>query len=244
MPDYRDEIGVAAKRDFHPAMICVVDYGRGNLFGLGEALRHVGAEFCISSRADDVLQADKIVLPGVGAFGDCMAGLRARDLVAPLKKAAARQTPILGICVGCQVLLSDGEEFGVHQGLDLVPGTVKRLPSPRPGDPHAIRIPNVGWHRIEFVPDDPTFGAADAQSMFYFVHSYAPVPADPEHVSATIAVNGERVAVAVRHGAIEGFQFHPEKSGPAGLALLRRFISRQQAGQSVLSENRKTREPV
>jgi glutamine amidotransferase len=216
-------------------MICVVDYGRGNLFSLGEALRHVGADFRISTRGEDVTAAEKILLPGVGAFGDCMFGLRERDLIGPLKEAAARQTPILGICVGCQVLLSEGEEFGAHKGLDIVRGAVRRLPPPRKGDPDAVRIPNVGWHRVEFVPGDPTFDAIGPESTLYFVHSYAPVPELAEAVTATIVVNGKRVPVAVRHGEIEGFQFHPEKSGSAGLALLRRFIGRERRGSGKAS---------
>ncbi len=114
-------------------MIVVVDYGRGNLFSLGQALRHLNVAHEVTSDPDRVEAAERILFPGVGAFGDAMDGLRKRGLVEPLKAAAATGTPILGICVGCQLLLTHGEEFGRHDGLDLIPGTVRRLPDPRRG---------------------------------------------------------------------------------------------------------------
>lgn len=205
-------------------MIAVVDYGRGNLFSLGQALRHLGVAHTVSSDPADLDRAERIIFPGVGAFGDAMEGLRARGLVTPLRAAAERGVPILGICVGCQLLLSRGEEFGLHEGLDLIPGTVSRLPDPWAGDPAAIRIPNVGWRRLDVHPGAPVLGALGPDDMMYFVHSYAPRPDDSAHVSATLRVNGERVPVAVRRGNIVGVQFHPEKSGPAGLRLLGRFV--------------------
>ncbi len=205
-------------------MITVVDYGRGNLFSLGQALRHLGFAHTVSSDPADLDRADRILFPGVGAFGDAMEGLRARGLVEALRAAAERGVPILGICVGCQLLLGRGEEFGSHEGLGLIPGTVARLPGPREGDPAAIRIPNVGWRRLHVRPGAPVLGALGPDDMMYFVHSFAPRPDDPSHVSATIPVNGEDVPVAVRRGNIVGVQFHPEKSGPAGLKLLSQFL--------------------
>lgn len=205
-------------------MILVLDYGRGNLFSLGEALRHLGAEYEITGDPQRLTGARRIVFPGVGAFGDAMEGLRQRGLVEPLKQAAARGVPILGICVGCQLLLSRGEEFGDHAGLDLIPGTVARLPAPVAGDPEAIRIPNVGWRRLDVRPDAPVLSELPARTMMYFVHSYAPMVSDPAHVAATIEVNGAAIPVAIHRGAIIGVQFHPEKSGPAGLKLLGRFL--------------------
>jgi imidazole glycerol-phosphate synthase subunit HisH len=205
-------------------MIIVVDYGRGNLFSLGQALRHLGFEHRITDKPAEIETAERIIFPGVGAFGDAMQGLRQRGLVLPLMSAAARGVPILGICVGCQLLLSRGEEFGQHEGLGLIAGTVSRLPDPRPGDPAAIRIPNVGWRPLDVRPGGRVLGELSAGQMMYFVHSYAPRPDDDAHVSATIAVNGENVPVAVERDNIVGVQFHPEKSGPAGLALLARFV--------------------
>ena len=115
-------------------MIVVVDYGRGNLFSIGQALRQLGVEYRISGTPEEIAAADRILFPGVGAFGDAMNGLRERELVDPLRAAAQSGKPFLGICVGCQLLLSRGEEFGAHDGLDLIAGTVSRLPSPRPDE--------------------------------------------------------------------------------------------------------------
>lgn len=202
-------------------MIVVVDYGRGNLFSTGQALRHLGVEYDVTADPATVGRARRIVLPGVGAFGDCMEGLRARSLIGPLKSAAADGVPMLGICVGAQVMLDAGEEFGRHEGLGLVPGTVRRLPEGN-GGPDSIRIPNVGWRllrtRGEF------FDGTPEGAMVYFVHSYAPFVAHGGDIAATIAVNGVDVPVAFRRGNVVGFQFHPEKSGPIGLDLIARFV--------------------
>jgi glutamine amidotransferase len=153
-----------------------------------------------------------------------MKGLAERGLVEPLKHVATRGTPFLGICVGCQVLLSAGEEFGRHDGLGIIPGTVARLPAPREGDPAAIRIPNVGWRHLDVRPGAPVLGALNGADLVYFVHSYAPMADDPANVAATIRVNGADIPVAVHRGNVVGVQFHPEKSGVVGLKLLRRFL--------------------
>lgn len=212
-------------------MIVVIDYGRGNLFSLGQALRHLGVDYMISGRPRDIENAERIIFPGVGAFGDAMQGLRDRALVAPLLATVAAGTPILGICVGCQLLLSCGEEFGLHEGLGLIPGKVSRLAGPRANDPAAIRIPNVGWRPLTVHRGTPALDALAPGEMMYFVHSYAPHPDDPAHVAATIVVNGEDVPVAVRRGNVIGVQFHPEKSGRAGLAFLAGFLETGVAGR-------------
>ena len=205
-------------------MIIVVDYGRGNLFSLGQALRHLGAVYEVSSDPARVIAAERIILPGVGAFGDAMRGLIDRGLVEALKSAAAKGTPLLGICVGCQLLLSRGEEFGRNDGLGLISGTVARLPRPRDGDPAAIRIPNVGWRHLSVRPSAPVLEVLSDADLMYFVHSYAPMVADPDAIAATIHVNGADIPVAVHRGNVVGVQFHPEKSGAAGLKLLGRFL--------------------
>ncbi|MHB1218299.1 MAG: imidazole glycerol phosphate synthase subunit HisH [Alphaproteobacteria bacterium] len=202
-------------------MITVVDYGRGNLFSTGQALRQLDTPYEITDDAGAVERAERIILPGVGAFGDCMDGLRTRGLVEPLKRAAARGVPMLGICVGAQVMLETGEEFGRHDGLGLVAGMVRRLPEGN-GGPDSIRIPNVGWRALQarngFLEGTPE------RAMVYFVHSYAPFVARREDVVATIAVNGVDVPGAFRRANVVGFQFHPEKSGPIGLGLIERFV--------------------
>jgi len=204
-------------------VIAVVDYGRGNLFSLGQALQHIGADFEITSDAKRIAAADKVLLPGVGAFGDCMDNLKRRGLAEPVMAAARRGVPLLGICVGCQILLDSGEEFGHQTGLGLIPGTVRRLPEPQSNNDNAIRIPNVGWRPLTVVAPQPLFSGVAPGTMMYFVHSYAPAPARIDDISAMIEVNGTQAAVAIQCGSVHGVQFHPEKSGPAGLALLRRF---------------------
>jgi imidazole glycerol-phosphate synthase subunit HisH len=205
-------------------MIAVVDYGRGNLFSLSQALRHIGADFEVTSDPERVARATKVILPGVGAFGDCINNLRSRGLDRPIGAAALSNVPLLGICVGCQILLETGEEFGLQNGLGLIPGTVRRLPESGSQN-DAVRIPNVGWRSLVTTENDALFSDMEGGTMMYFVHSFAPVPTQVEHVSAWIEINGIRAAVAVRNGSIRGVQFHPEKSGPAGLALLRRFVN-------------------
>lgn len=204
-------------------MIAVVDYGRGNLFSLGQALNHLGAAFEITEHPELILAAEQVVLPGVGAFRDAMDGLARRGLVKPLREVVRRGTPLLGICLGMQILADRSEEFGLHEGLGFIPGTVKRLPEGGEGS-NIIRIPNVGWRALKPVPGDPFLGDLARGTMMYFVHSYAPLVEDAAHVAATIEVNGVDVAAAIRRGNVVGFQFHPEKSGPAGLDLLRRFL--------------------
>lgn len=205
-------------------MIVVIDHGRGNIFSLQQALRHLGADCQVSSDPSDVVRAERLILPGVGAFADTMRGLMSRGLDTAVKEAVARNVSLLGICVGCQVLLEEGREFGTHAGLGLIPGVVDRLPAPRPGDAAAIRIPNVGWRSITIVPSTPVLGALAASPSVYFVHSFAPRPTRAEHIGATLEVNGQIIAVGVRRGNIFGVQFHPEKSGPAGLGMLEAFI--------------------
>lgn len=204
-------------------MIAVVDYGRGNLFSLGQAFRHIGAEFEITSDAERVRKARKLVLPGVGAFGDCMRRLRQLGLDAAIQAAGDQGATILGICVGCQVLLDTGEEHYVEKGLGLVAGSVRRLPGPSAGK-GTTRIPNVGWRPINFRLQDRLLRVLPPDAMMYFTHSYAPVPVDPGNGSAWVSINGFEAVAAISHQRIFGVQFHPEKSGPVGHRLLHRFV--------------------
>jgi glutamine amidotransferase len=184
----------------------------------------LGVTYHISGKPEDLTDAKRIIFPGVGAFGDAMVGLQERGLVEPLRAAAQRGIPFLGICVGCQLLLSRGEEFGPNVGLDLIPGVVSRLPAPRIGDPDAIRIPNVGWRPLSVRCDAPILGQVAPEDWMYFVHSYAPMVDDPANISATIAFNGQDIPVAISRDNIFGVQFHPERSGPSGLRLLAQFL--------------------
>ena len=214
-------------------MIAVVDYGRGNLFSLSRALEQVGAAYEVTSDPQRVRRADALVLPGVGAFGDAMRRLDERSLTGAIRQAAARGVPLLGICLGMQLLFDRGTEFGEHAGLGLIPGTVDRLPRPETGAP-PMRIPNVGWRPLTPRRPHPladTFGRGE---MVYFVHSYVPYPEDPRDILATLPVNGIEAAVMVGRGTVVGCQFHPEKSGPAGLRLLAAFVREAQGGEALL----------
>ena len=204
-------------------MITIVDYGRGNIFSIGQALASQDIVFRVSGKPEDVASAEKLILPGVGAYRDAFDGLTSRGLVEPLKNAAANGVPLLGICVGCQLLLSRGEEFGGSEGLDIIPGVVSRIPDPDPEDPARVRVPNVGWRHIAVRPDVPVLSDMQEGEAMYFVHSYSPRPSNDENVAATCRINGADIPVAVHSGSVLGVQFHPERSGPAGLRLIAGF---------------------
>ena len=206
-------------------MIVVIDYGRGNLYSLSRALGHVGAVHTVTDAPDALNTADEIVLPGVGAFADTMAALHERRLVEPIQTAVARGIPLLGICLGMQVLATAGEEFGRHAGLGLVPGVVRLLPRPTAGDPGGVRIPNVGWRGLEARRADPLTEGLPDNAMMYFVHSFGMFPSTDDDVIATVPINGIDVPAIVRRGAVTGCQFHPERSGETGLALLANFVN-------------------
>lgn len=197
--------------------VTVVDAGCGNIRSLCGALDRVGVVWRIAREADGIAGAERIILPGVGAFGRLMARLHERAFVGPLRTAAERGTPLLGICVGMQVLSDFGTEHGVHEGLGLIPGRVDRMEQVGAGS----RIPHVGWNRVRGRGGRvPGWGRAD--ETVYFTHSYSMRPADEGDVAGTFEHGGVFVA-AVRRGSVTGVQFHPEKSQGAGLSLLRAF---------------------
>jgi glutamine amidotransferase len=206
--------------------VVVVDYGLGNLFSVCRALESCGGVPVISSDTGVILAADRVLLPGVGAFGDGIAGLRERGLVEPLQAFAKAGRPLLGVCLGMQLLLSVGEEFGEHEGLGLVPGRVVKL-EPRTADGRALKLPHIGWNSLR--PEgsgwtkSPLEGLAPDATV-YFVHSYAPRPDDPAHALASCEYGTARFCAAVRRDNLSGCQFHPEKSGPVGLAILSNFL--------------------
>lgn len=202
----------------------VVDHGRANLFSLRHALDHLAIAHETSAEPARIAGATRLFLPGVGAFGDVMTAIRDRGLLAPLREAIARRVPLLGICVGMQILAEAGEEFGQHEGLGVLGGTVCRLADPPPGE-RGIRVPNVGWRTLTPRPGSVLFADLSPGTMAYFVHSYALKPAHETDVEATIEVNERSVPAIVRRGCVLGYQFHPEKSGPAGLSLIRRFMT-------------------
>ncbi len=201
-------------------MITIIDYGRGNLFSLRQALLSVGAEVTMATEPDDVTKADRILLPGVGAFGDAVREFKERGFEEPILDAVKKGTPILGICVGMQMLATWGEEFGRHKGLDVIPGTVRRIPE------GVERIPNVGWRTVTPGLAADAIGLDDPDAYFYFVHSFALVPESKSNIAGTISFNNTDVVVSVSKENVAGVQFHPEKSGGTGLRLLRRFVTK------------------
>jgi imidazole glycerol-phosphate synthase subunit HisH len=202
-------------------MITIVDYGRGNLFSLVQAMVKLDLPHEISSEADCVANADRILLPGVGAFGDAMVELKQKDLDKAIQSASKNNVPILGICLGMQILATECEEFGNHRGLDLIPGVVKKLPTQRSNKIRLNRVPNVGWRSLNvrtnngLIPDDC--------DMMYFIHSFSIRADNEDDIISTTSFNDIDVTAAVRNGNIVGYQFHPEKSGQAGLELIKKF---------------------
>ncbi|HIS65480.1 MAG TPA: imidazole glycerol phosphate synthase subunit HisH [Candidatus Avoscillospira avistercoris] len=197
-------------------MIAIVDYGVGNLFSLRSSLSAVGAEVAVTGDGDVLRRADKIILPGVGAFGDAAAKLRATGLDAVVIAEAKAGKPLLGICLGMQLLLERSLEYGEHAGLGLIPGDVVPL-SP----PDGLKVPHMGWNALQFSePRSPIFRELNPGDHVYFVHSFH--AANCPCVTAT-AEYGIPVTAAVGKDNVFGCQFHPEKSGPVGLSILKSF---------------------
>ncbi|MBI3362303.1 MAG: imidazole glycerol phosphate synthase subunit HisH [Chloroflexi bacterium] len=199
-------------------MIALIDYGIGNLRSVQKALEYVGAEVRLTVDPAVMRAADKVVLPGVGAFGDGMKGLRARGLVDAVREIAARGTPLLGICVGMQVLFDSSEEMGQHPGLGILPGRVKRFAV------KSLKVPQTGWNQIEPRVEHPLFHRLPPGAYAYFNHGYY-CAARPEDTLATTDYGGAYPSVVGR-GRVYGIQFHPEKSQSVGLLLLRNFVER------------------
>lgn len=207
--------------------VTIVDYGVGNLLSVRSALEHCGADCESSSDAGAIEAAERLLLPGVGAFGDAMADMRAHHLVEPVRRFAASGRPLLGICLGMQMLLGESEEFGHHEGLGLVPGAVVAIPPTKAdGSPH--RLPHIGWAELR-VPagrtwDGSILEGAEPGAWVYFVHGFTAVTEDRADRLADCLYNGRPICAALARGNVMGCQFHPEKSGEAGLGVLRRFL--------------------
>ncbi|HLL21979.1 MAG TPA: imidazole glycerol phosphate synthase subunit HisH [Kofleriaceae bacterium] len=201
--------------------VVVVDFGLGNLHSVVKALRHEGADVVVTESPADVHDAERLVLPGVGAFADGMAGLQKRSLVEPVLEFIATGRPFLGICVGMQVLLGESEEFGRHEGLGVIPGKVQLIPKAA-----GRKVPHIGWNRAHPVRtwSGSLLEPLEAGTMLYFVHSYTAVPDDDAHRLADTDYAGYRVSAAVQKDNVVGVQFHPEKSGTAGLVVLARYL--------------------
>lgn len=199
----------------------IVDYGLGNLRSVAGAIERLGHEPVVTSDSGALEQTDRLVLPGVGAFGDGMRNLHGRGLVEPLTRLVLDQgRPVLGICLGAQLLASESREFGEHRGLEWIEGTVERIVPPDA----SLRVPHVGWNSIRKVRDSVLLGGLPEEPLFYFVHSYHVICADGSSVVADCEYGVTMTAVFQRAN-VYGAQFHPEKSQLAGLTLLQNFLT-------------------
>lgn len=199
--------------------VVVVNYGMGNIRSVVNAFAAVGCRARVSTDPRDLDHAGSVVLPGVGAFGDGMTKLRSGGWLEPLTAAADRGAPVLGICLGMQLLADTSTEHGEHQGLGWIPGRVQRLPGTDP----TIRIPHIGWNDVAPVAPSPLLDGLGPAPSFYFVHSFA-MEADAAGVTA-VCDHGARFAAVVQRDTVFGVQFHPEKSHRAGLRLLGNFAA-------------------
>ena len=195
-------------------MIAIIDYGAGNLHSVKNALDYLGAECEITADPDKILAADAVILPGVGAFGDCMASLMNAGLIEPVKKAAQSGKPFLGICLGLQLMFEESEEAPGVKGLSIFKGKVVKIPD------RGLKIPHMGWNNIALAKESKILSG---DPFVYFVHSYYILPHDESIISAYTEY-GAKLGIAVEKGNVFAVQFHPEKSGTEGMEILRRFI--------------------
>ncbi|HYN17775.1 MAG TPA: imidazole glycerol phosphate synthase subunit HisH [Actinomycetes bacterium] len=208
--------------------VAVLDYGVGNLHSAAKALDRAGAEVRVVATVAEAGAAAGLVVPGVGAYGACLNGLASAGGAAPVAAWLEGGRPLLGICVGMQLLFEASEEGPVSDGVGVVPGKIRRLTGGvPPGQSRPVKIPHIGWDEVTVRPGSRLFAGLGDGTRFYFVHSYAPEP-DGEAVAAVCDYGG-RFAAAVEHGNLFGTQFHPEKSGKAGLALLANFVAQVRA---------------
>jgi len=206
-------------------VIAIIDYDMGNLRSVANAFRCLGAEVSVTRDPAVIAGASRVVLPGVGAFKDCMSNLIAFGLVEPVIRSIESGKPFLGICLGLQLLFEEGLEFGLHKGLGILKGQVVRFDDHMPGeDGKSLKIPHMGWNDIKQEKDSLLLRDIPEGSYFYFVHSYYARPAEPETVNLTTTSYGVRFTSAIEVGNIMATQFHPEKSQALGLRILKNFI--------------------
>ncbi|MCM2359275.1 MAG: imidazole glycerol phosphate synthase subunit HisH [Geobacteraceae bacterium] len=203
-------------------MIAIIDYGMGNLRSVQKGFERVGCDATVTADPKVVLEADKIVLPGVGAFPDCMRNLEQGGFIEPLLRVIREGRPFLGICLGLQLLFTESEEFGIHQGLGVIPGRVVRFPEGMAEHGENLKVPHMGWNQLEIRRRPPVFEGVEDGSNFYFVHSYYVSPED-ESVVATTTSYGIGFCSSIWKENIVATQFHPEKSQEKGLRILKNF---------------------
>ena len=205
-------------------MIAVIDYGMGNLRSVEKAFQAIGAQVIVTHDRNLILNADSIVLPGVGSFKDCMNNLQKLKLIDPIRESIDNGKPFLGICLGLQILFDESEEYGPVAGLGILAGKVVKFPNKISETKNGplIKVPHMGWNKILVKKTDSLFETVETTPYFYFVHSYYVVPEDPSIV-ATVTHYGIEFVSGIQYKNIYAFQFHPEKSQTLGLSLLKRF---------------------
>lgn len=204
-------------------MIAIIDYGVGNLFSLTASLRYLGAEAVVTNKKEEISAADRIILPGVGAFEDAVKRLNATGLVDTIKQETAAGKPLLGICLGMQLLFEESHEYGVHKGLGLIKGVIASIDKDLAAvGIENLKVPHIGWNALSFKEGEPLFKYIKQGDCVYYVHSYYGRNCEAD----TIATSryGIEITGAVRSGNVYGTQFHPEKSGAVGLEILKAFM--------------------
>lgn len=206
--------------------VTVVDYGLGNLRSVSEALRKIGADAHISSDPDYIAKSSQLILPGVGAFGVAVASLSGYNLKEAVVRSALSGAPLLGICLGMQLLFNQSSEFGQSEGLGLIPGVVSEIRSPKDAS-SGVKKTHIGWRTLDLTTSGNSsrlLANCDPQDSFYFVHSFSGNPSESSDSLATVAFGNQTIVAAAFRENVFGVQFHPEKSGLAGLRLLEAFI--------------------
>jgi imidazole glycerol-phosphate synthase subunit HisH len=210
--------------------VVIVDYGMGNLFSVLHACQQVRLDATITASKEEIVAADAVILPGVGAFGDAMNALRRLDLIGVLKDAAQADKPFLGICLGMQLLMTESYEFGCHKGLSIVMGSVGRFKNPEPANGNIFKVPHVQWNQIREVGEkswsDTLLRGIQCGSFVYFVHSFYCIPENQEHVLSNSIYGDAEFCSSLEQGNIFLCQYHPERSGPIGLKIYENFSAR------------------
>ena len=209
-------------------LVTIVDYGIGNIFSVTRAFERCGADVVLTDKPEEVLAATRLVLPGVGAFSNGMNGLYERGLIDPIRDYAASGKPLLGICLGMQMLFSGSNEFGEHRGLDIIEGRIVPI-EPKGPDGLPLKVPHIGWSELMPTEEGPEWGSSilkhlDGDAHCYFVHSFTAFPNDERHRLADTYYGTSRISAAVAKGNVYGCQFHPEKSGAVGLKIIDGFL--------------------
>lgn len=206
-------------------MVAIIDYGVGNLFSLQSSFAAIGQEAVVTSDIEEIRRADRVILPGVGAFQDAAEKLRSSGMDRAVKEEAARGKPLLGICLGMQMLFERSYEYGVHEGLGLVKGEIRPIAERIPA---GLKIPQMGWNSLRFVQESPLLKYSREGEYVYFVHSYSAVNCEDSLLAVT--EYGADLTAAVGKGNVFGCQFHPEKSGDVGLRMLKAFCETEGTG--------------